>query len=180
MCVVGCATLGTTSHAAKCDRYSPESFPCCRLLCGVVLRSRIRSYGNNHQLGVLQIQQNVEITGLQASTVSRRQEGIRQVLEEELQVVDSFLAGAYSRNTMIAPLAEADVDIFVVLNTEYFHRHNAGHSGGQSGLLNLIKRVLWRTYTKAPGIKPNGQAITIRFSDYIVDVVPGFIRSGGD
>lgn len=50
------------------------------------------------------LRQNLEITGLQEATVSTRQTNIRKVVETDLAVVDSFLTGSYSRNTMIAPL----------------------------------------------------------------------------
>jgi Second Messenger Oligonucleotide or Dinucleotide Synthetase domain len=38
---------------------------------------------------------------------------------------------------------------------------------------------LLKTYTTTPAISRNGQAVTIRFSDFEVDVVPGFNRQGG-
>jgi len=121
---------------------------------------------------------NLEITGLQKETVSTRQSNIREVVERGLEVLDTFLAGSYSRNTMIAPLSEADVDIFVVLASKYFHNYN-GQNGGQAALLDLLKRVLKRTYARTPDISRNGQAVTIRFEDFIVDVVPSFRREGG-
>lgn len=127
----------------------------------------------------LKFKQNLEITGLQASTVSTRQKNVRDVVEKELTVLDTFLTGSYSRNTMIAPLSEADVDIFVVLDPKYFNNYNNGQNGGQSGLLDLVKRALLRTYTKTPDISRNGQAVTIRFADFVVDVVPSFYRNGG-
>lgn len=127
----------------------------------------------------LKLRQNLEITGLQAATVSSRQNNVRNVVEKELTVLDSFLTGSYSRNTMIAPLAEADVDIFIVLDPKYFSNYNNGQNGGQAGLLDLVKRALLRTYTKTPDISRNGQAVTIRFTDFVVDVVPGFYRNGG-
>src|SRR5690606_36563009 len=58
---------------------------------------------------------NLEITGLQESTVSTRQQRIRGLLEADFTVLDSFLGGSYRRSTMIAPLGEADIDIFIVL-----------------------------------------------------------------
>lgn len=123
--------------------------------------------------------ENLEITDLQAETVSIRQQNVRDAIASELTVEDDFLTGSYSRNTMIAPLNEADVDIFIVLNSEYFHNYNNGENGGQGGLLDRVKRALLRTYTKTPDISRNGQAVTIRFSDFVVDVVPGFKRQGG-
>jgi hypothetical protein len=80
---------------------------------------------------------------------------------------------------MIAPLKEADVDIFIVLDPKYFYHYDNGQNGGQAGLLDLVKRTLRKTYTRTPDISRNGQAVTIRFEDFIVDVVPGFNRKGG-
>src|SRR6266702_838803 len=122
---------------------------------------------------------NLEITDLQAETVSTRQQNVRKVVEDGLTVTDSFLTGSYKRNTMIAPLSEADVDVFMVLENSYFYTYTDGKSGGQAGLLDLVKRTLRKTYTKTPDISRNGQAVTIRFGDFMVDVVPGFKQQGG-
>jgi hypothetical protein len=121
---------------------------------------------------------NLEITGLQKSTVSSRQQSVREAVSKELLLLDSFLTGSYSRSTMIAPLKEADLDIFIVLDNKYFY-HYDGKNGGQAGLLDLLKRSLKRTYTKTPDISRNGQAVSITFTDFIVDVVPAFNRQGG-
>lgn len=121
---------------------------------------------------------NLEISGLQRTTVSTRQGNVRDAVSNGLTVLDSFLTGSYSRSTMIAPLKEADIDIFVILNADYFHHYN-GKNGGQAGLLDLVKRTLRKTYTKTPDISRNGQAVTITFTDFIVDVVPAFNRQGG-
>lgn len=126
----------------------------------------------------LEIKSNLNITDLQTSIVSTRQSNIRKVIENEITVNDSFLSGSYSRNTMIAPLSESDIDIFFILHSTYFHRYN-GQNGGQAGLLDFVKRVLKKTYTRTPDISRNGQAVTIRFEDFIVDVVPAFSRQGG-
>ncbi len=123
--------------------------------------------------GFRQFQQNLEISDLQASTVSTRQRNIRDAVEEELNVIDSFLAGSYMRNTLIAPLASADLDVFVLLEPEYWS------ADGQANLLDRVKRVLRKTYPKTPEISRNGQAVTIRFTDFRVDVVPTFHRKGG-
>lgn len=125
-----------------------------------------------------ELKQNLNITGLQHETVSTRQTNIREAIEADLEVLDSFLTGSYSRSTMIAPLSEADIDIFVVLDSQYYYNYN-GQNGGQGGLLDLVKRTLKKTYTKTPDISRNGQAVTIRFTDFVVDVVPGFNRKGG-
>ena len=125
------------------------------------------------------LKENLEITRLQKSVVSTRQNNIRDIVEKDLAVLDSFLTGSYSRSTMIAPLKEADIDIFIVLDSKYFYHYDNGQNGGQAGLLDLLKRTLRKTYTRTPDISRNGQAVTIRFEDFMVDVVPGFNRKGG-
>jgi len=119
------------------------------------------------------LKENLEITGLQKSTVSTRQENVRDAVSSEMDVLDSFLTGSYARSTMIAPLVEADIDIFIVLDSKYYEKD------GQASLLDKVKRALLKTYTKTPKISRNGQAVTITFTDFIVDVVPAFYRNGG-
>lgn len=125
------------------------------------------------------LKENLEPTGLQKTTIATRQNNVRDVVASDLDILDSFLTGSYSRNTMIGPLKEADVDIFLVLKSNYFHHYNNGQNGGQAGLLDLLKRTLRKTYTRTPDISRNGQAVTIQFTDFMVDVVPGFYRNGG-
>jgi len=119
------------------------------------------------------LKQNLEITTLQSSTVSTRQQNVRDAVASELSVLDDFLTGSYKRSTMIAPLKEADVDIFVILDSSYYE------SNGQANLLDRVKRVIKKTYPNTPEISRNGQAVTITFTDFKVDVVPAFYRNGG-
>lgn len=116
---------------------------------------------------------HLEITDLQAQTVSTRQQNVRKAVAAELTVLDDFLTGSYCRSTMIAPLSQADIDIFVVLHSDYYRKD------GQAALLERVKRVLKKTYPSTPEISRDGQAVTITFTDFQVDVVPGFNRQGG-
>lgn len=119
------------------------------------------------------LRSNLEITGLQEKTVSTRQTAIRTVLEKDFSVLESFLTGSYRRSTMISPLKEADVDIFIVLDPKHYAAQ------GQANLLSAVRNSLLKTYTKTPKIRPDGHAVTITFTDFKVDVVPGFYRQGG-
>lgn len=130
------------------------------------------------QQSFVKLKENLEPTGLQRETIATRQTNVRSVMEKDITVLNSFLTGSYSRNTMIAPLKEADIDIFFVLHSKYFDHYN-GQNGGQPGLLDWVKRTLRKTYTQTPDISRNGQAVTIRFTDFSVDVVPGFYRRDG-
>lgn len=121
---------------------------------------------------------NLEITMPQGTTVSTRQQAVRACISNAMTVVDDFLTGSYARSTMINPLKEADIDIFIALDPKYYYHYN-GQNGGPAGLLDYTKRTLLKTYTTTPDISRNGQAVTIRFTDFVVDVVVGFNRTGG-
>ncbi|MDX0586882.1 nucleotidyltransferase [Sinorhizobium medicae] len=120
-----------------------------------------------------QFRTNLEITSLQESTTSTRQTNVRDAVASDFFVLESFLTGSYRRNTMIAPLSTADVDVFIVLDPKYYAVNN------QSALLSAVVGTLKKEYPKTPKIKPDGQAVTITFTDFKVDVVPGFYRTGG-
>jgi len=123
--------------------------------------------------GFEKVRSNLQITGLREATVSTRQKNARANVAKEMEVLDDFLTGSYKRDTMVAPLKEADVDVFIVLNPKYFTQD------GHAALLDQVKRALKKSYTEATDISRNGQAVTIKFSDFALDVVPGFNRNGG-
>ncbi len=122
--------------------------------------------------GFQKLKENIEITNLQASTVASRQTNVRNELANEMAVIDSFLVGSYKRNTMISPLSKADVDVFMVMDSSYFEPN------GQASFLDKVKRAMARSYNNSD-ISRNGQAVTIRFTDFTVDIVPAFNRQGG-
>jgi hypothetical protein len=102
---------------------------------------------------------NLEITDPQSAIVSVRQQTVRKVLANDFQIVDDFLTGSYARSTMISPLSEADIDIFICLHPSYFSAFN-GSNGGPAGLLDRVKASLRKTYTSTPNMSRNGQAVT--------------------
>ena len=122
-----------------------------------------------------QFKANLEITGLQSTTVSTRQQNVRSNVAASLTVLDSFLTGSYMRSTMIAPLEYADIDIFIVLDSSHFD----GTANGPANVLARLKRVIDNAYSTTTQASRNGQAVSIRFSDFVVDVVPAFNRQGG-
>ena len=123
--------------------------------------------------GFAKFQDNLQITDLQESTVDTRQKNVRDAVAKELTVLTSFVTGSYRRDTLIAPLSKADVDIFVILDPSYYS------ADGYANLIDRLKRVLKGTYPSTPEISRNGQAVTITFTDFTVDVVPAFHRQGG-
>jgi hypothetical protein len=45
------------------------------------------------------------------------------------------------------------------------------------GLIELVEKLKTETYTTTPNMSRNGQAVTIRFSDFVVDGQSGVISS---
>jgi hypothetical protein len=121
----------------------------------------------------VQLKSRLEISGLQQSTVSTRHTQVRAAVSRKLDVLESFVTGSYRRHTMIGPLKQADIDVFVVLDPKY---HTVT---GYGTILDRVRRVLLETYPSTPKISRNGQAVTVTFTDFVVDVVPAFHRRGG-
>jgi hypothetical protein len=74
---------------------------------------------------------------------------------------------------MIGPLKDVDLDIVMVLHPSYYADNSP------ASLLAKVRNALKQTYPSTPSISPNGQAVTITFTDFKVDVVPAFHRQGG-
>lgn len=123
--------------------------------------------------GFAKLCSNLEITDLQAQTVSTRQQNVRDAVAEDFTVLGSFLTGSYKRNTMIAPLKDSDVDLFAVLDSSYYTKHTP------ATLLEAVRISLRKQYPTTPRFSRNGQAVTISFYDFQLDVVPAFYRQGG-
>lgn len=102
--------------------------------------------------GFAGLRTNLEITDLQAKTVSTRQNSVRDAVGAELSVLDSFLVGSYGKDTMIGPLKDADIDIFVVLSADYFKQYRP------AALLDKLRTVLLERNRSGRGWLSRGQA----------------------
>jgi hypothetical protein len=125
--------------------------------------------------GFAGLRTNIEITNKQTAKVALSHKALRSAIAASLPVVADFLAGSYARDTLIAPLSEADIDVFVVLNNNAFgpYRSDPG------ALLRDIQTILRSRYTRTKGINADGQAVTVGFDAFSVDIVPAFSREAG-
>src|SRR5690242_15949654 len=85
---------------------------------------------------------NLELTAPQASVLTARQDEVRTAVAQQLSVTGAFVTGSYRRNTLIAPLAEADVDIMIVLDRSL-------RKSGPASVLDKVKRVLVTSYPRS-------------------------------
>ncbi|EOU1648714.1 MAG: nucleotidyltransferase [Clostridium perfringens] len=92
----------------------------------------------------------------------------------ESEVNNSLYAGSYGRGTEIFI---SDIDIIVRLPYSTYEKFNNYSSNGQSALLQEVKEVLKKTYSKSY-LRGDGQVICINFIDGInFEIVPGFLNN---
>ncbi|MBA1435195.1 SMODS domain-containing nucleotidyltransferase, partial [Bombilactobacillus bombi] len=85
-----------------------------------------------------------------------------------------YTVGSVGRDTAISNIS--DYDIIFDLPHETFLKFNSYNNNGQSYLLQEVKKVIKETYPSTD-IKGDGQVIVVQFTDYKIEVVPGFKES---
>jgi Second Messenger Oligonucleotide or Dinucleotide Synthetase domain len=125
-----------------------------------------------------QLRSTLETTTPPAETVSVRQDLVRAVLQKKMMISRDFIGGSYARSTMIAPMKDADIDLFAVVDAYYYHRIEDKKRGGQSGLLRDVRWALRAAY-KGPVISHDGHAVTVQFEDFRISVMPVVHRIDG-
>lgn len=87
-----------------------------------------------------------------------------------------YTVGSVGRKTSIKGVS--DLDLLFDLPSDIYKKYdNYGeNSNGQSALLQEVKNVLLERYPKTK-MSGNGQVIVIEFTNYTVELVPGFKQS---
>ena len=97
-------------------------------------------------------------------------------LDEGYVYRSSLLVGSYGKNTAIAP--PSDIDILFQLPYDQFNRYDNYYGNGQSQLLQDVKAVLKKTYSRTD-LRADGQVVLVPFSSYNVEVLPAFKLMSG-
>ena len=85
-----------------------------------------------------------------------------------------YIVGSVGRNTAVESCS--DLDLLFELPDEVYKKYNNYVNNGQSSLLQEVKGVLKERYSRTD-ISGDGQIVVIDFSDYTVELVPGFKQS---
>lgn len=85
-----------------------------------------------------------------------------------------YIVGSVGRNTAINNCS--DLDLLFDLPIDVYKKYNAYESNGQSALLQDVKKVLEERYPRT-NLRGDGQVVVIEFSEYTVELVPGFKQS---
>jgi len=124
---------------------------------------------------------NIKMSTETISTISGRYRSITKRINIDYYNSDSdtnhsFYVGSFGRGTEILT---SDIDMLVQLPYETYKKFNAYSSNGQSALLQEVRSVIQKTYSRTY-LKADGQIISIPFSDGIdFEVLPAFLNSDG-
>ena len=109
------------------------------------------------------------ITVLDRSRVSARQAELEKIMIEGFDALATTMPGAFARNTLIQPLEDNVIDLFVQLPPEL------GQRSTPLGLMSRLEDLLMQHYPEA-AITEDGQAVLVRYPDISFRVVPCFYQ----
>ena len=113
------------------------------------------------------------------NTIRDRYQRITQNINQNYWDSDSLInhswyVGSYGRGTEIWT---SDIDILIQLPYSTYAKFNSYSINGQSALLQEVKSILQRTYSRTE-LRGDGQVVCINFSDCVnFEIVPAFINN---
>lgn len=115
-------------------------------------------------------------TTAEVDDATAKQIGVRQSLQRAYwgPTTDNppgFLVGSWGKRTMVRP--SNDIDLFMPLPTEEYHRIEAYAGNKQSALLQEVKSSLGDTYWQTD-MRGDGQVVVVNFNTIKVEIVPVF------
>lgn len=113
--------------------------------------------------------------------ISRRYRKITRVLNRDFHYIESeernsLQVGSYGRRT--ATKGVSDLDMVFELSEEHYLRYDSRTNNGQSALLQDIKKSILSIYPSTD-IKGDGQVVVVSFTNYRIEVCPGFLQENG-
>jgi hypothetical protein len=89
---------------------------------------------------------------------------------------NSLLAGSWGKSTEIRP--PRDIDLLFILPDVVYYRYQRVMGNRQSRLLQDVKSVLEKTYSRTQ-LRGDGQVVVVPFDSYAVELVPAFALRDG-
>lgn len=104
---------------------------------------------------------------------------IKSILSETFVIDDKHIFGSYARGTMVENPDGNDIDLMFILN-EFTHGDWLHQDNGPSNCLSAIRDKLMRNdLLKGTEISIDKNAVSVKFSDIKLDVVPAFRDADG-
>lgn len=122
----------------------------------------------------------IRVSPEKRSSISYRTGRLTRQLNADFRGIDSSLAnrfysGSYGRNTAIPSIS--DIDLIYVLPQSVYSRFNNYATGGQSALLQEVRKSIDETYPNSATVA-DGQIVSISFVDGVTfEIVPVFLNN---
>lgn len=136
------------------------------------------SSGASEQTSIDEYADDAGPTPRQGKEIDERRQRLEDVLEDELDIVESHQFGSFTRGTMVGPLdEESDTDVMFVLDEESHGRWVRGENGARN-CLQAVKRALQKRYPNSD-VSIDRNVVAVQFHDFTVEVAPAFRDGGG-
>ena len=119
--------------------------------------------------GLITLDSSLVITVAQNAMVSTRQSEIDKIVISEFDALGTVLPGAFARNTMIQPLQDNVIDLYVLLEPE------RGQINTPGGLMRKLEAVINLHYPDAHIVK-SGLFILLEYPEFSFHIAPSFFR----
>ncbi|MDA3870076.1 MAG: hypothetical protein PF589_09060 [Gammaproteobacteria bacterium] len=119
--------------------------------------------------GLCALDASLVINVLQHSLISSRRCEIEKIMVEEFDALGTELPGSFARNTMIQPLQDNTIELFVLLRLECGQMNTPGE------LMHKFEALLVSHYPDA-ALCHKGAAVVVEFPEFSFHVVAGFFR----
>jgi len=121
----------------------------------------------------------LEIRDKKIYSINEKRYIIEEVLSQKLDITGRHIIGSYARDTMINSVEGNDVDIMIVINDRR-HGDWINQPNGPMNCLQSIKRIIENDPRfKNSEVRIDKNAVTIKYEDFSIDVVPAFKDSSG-
>lgn len=120
------------------------------------------------------------ITDRQARTIEERREGVEEILEDKLDIVESHQYGSHSRDTMTGPLDEdSDADVMFVLSDEEREKYMRGGDGARNVLRKVKRAIKDDPRYSDTEVCIDRNVVAIKYHDVTMEVTPAFHDGSG-
>lgn len=111
--------------------------------------------------------------------INNRVDIISSILNDRLKVKEKHFIGSYARDTIIADSDHKDIDLMIVLDKETHGEWLKQQNGPRNCLQYLKDTLLSDGRFKNLDISIDRNVVTIKYSNFSIDIVPAFKRTQG-
>lgn len=121
------------------------------------------------------ISESAGITDQQMRDLADRSEGIQELLNDNLAVVDSSMIGSVTRDTVTGPMSpDTDTDVLIELDASEHPEWIESNNGPRNCLRAVKRRLQEAPRFSDTDIEIDQNAVRVNYSDSSVEVVPAF------